>query len=268
MSDSFAFTMIYRLILKIYKSTLIVLAFGFFIGFVLGILFIQAHKKVPTHLNKTIHKNSTRTAETVYHSWLHTKGYNRQCLSSDQVSYGNLTFDTESTFLKKEINVFCVIFVKKTKKVETILQTWGNHCNKIVFYGILDAYETNIPIYVIKPKSSWHYLCSAIHNIWLEHSANLQWILFAPDDIFALPENLRLVVSSLEPSVPHYLGHALMLWGESYNVAQAGYVLSRAALAAVAHRFNSTDACEKSGKHWKNEDYYLGNFLFFEDYIL
>jgi hypothetical protein len=245
-----------------YKSTLFVLIFGFFIGFVLGILFIQTStiKKGKSSLIKF--KNKTRTEESVYESWLYSKGLESQCFTSEQVSYKNVT-NTESKFLAKNINLLCVVFIKSSKKAETIMNTWGTHCNRIVFFGISDFDELKVPVYnVITPKCSWHYLCTAIRQIWLEYSKQLQWVLFIPDTIFAIPENLRLVVSSLDPSTPHYLGHALYLWGESYNAAQAGYVLSKAAIELLVSKFNSSEACEKSGKHWKNEDFYLGTFQF------
>lgn len=248
----------YRTMFKLYKSTLFVLICGFFIGFMLGIMFIQTHRKGKTQL--IIYKNKTRTAEFLFQSWLHSKGLERQCLPSEEVSYKNISA-TESHFLAKHVNVLCAVFVSSPRKIDTITSTWGPRCNKLIFFGYSDFSESKVPIYVIQPKSSWHYLCTAMRHIWQKNAKQLQWILFIPDNIFAIPENLRLVVASLDHNKPYYLGHALYLWGETYNAAQAGYVLSKATLWKIVSKFNSSEACEKSGKHWKNEDFFLGMFL-------
>jgi hypothetical protein len=98
-----------------------------------------------------------------------------------------------------------------------------------------------------------------ILQVWRSSlDSQLQWVVFAPEDLFVIPENVRLLVAPLNADRPHYLGHAMTLWNKDYNVAQAGYVLSRGALKLLAHKFNASDSCETSGKHWKNEDYYLG----------
>jgi hypothetical protein len=96
--------------------------------------------------------------------------------------------------------------------------------------------------------------------VWRTSDDQLQWVLFAAEELFVIPENLRLLVATLNADIPYYFGHAMTLWGKDYNVAQAGYVLSRGAIKLLTQRFNSTEACETSGKHWKNEDYYLGMF--------
>ncbi|KAF4519281.1 hypothetical protein B566_EDAN002171 [Ephemera danica] len=257
--------LMFRRIAKILKSTY----FVFFVGYCLGVTL--GYYVYTRSITKQIHDIDysqaiiiSTTSESInnhYSEWIHSQNYEQFCLSSDLVSYGNQSIETESKFLMKKINVLCAIFVKKESKAKAILQTWGKHCNKIVFFGQFNFKELDIPVTVIKPKSSWHYLCDAIRHLWLEHSANMQWVIFASDVLFVVPENLRLLVASLDHTQPYYLGHALTQWGENYNAAQAGYVLSSGALSDLAVKFNSSAACETSGKYWKNEDVYLGKYL-------
>jgi hypothetical protein len=95
--------------------------------------------------------------------------------------------------------------------------------------------------------------------LWQNNKENLHWVLFVSDDIFAIPENLRYYVASLDYNEPHYLGSDITFWGKTYNVGEAGYVLSKGVIYALQMKFNSSESCLKSGKYWRNEDFYLGN---------
>ncbi|KAG5336057.1 C1GLT galactosyltransferase, partial [Acromyrmex heyeri] len=100
-----------------------------------------------------------------------------------------------------------------------------------------------------------------MNYIWNHQVDKLQWIIFVKDNTIIIPENLRYMVASLDYTHDYYLGHSVILWGQAYNVAQSGYVLSRGALNKVVQMFNSTEKCIKGGKYWKKEDYYLGKHL-------
>uniref|UniRef100_A0A1B6KVR8 Sulfotransferase domain-containing protein n=1 Tax=Graphocephala atropunctata TaxID=36148 RepID=A0A1B6KVR8_9HEMI len=53
----------------------------------------------------------------------------------------------------------------------------------------------------------------------------------------------------------------LFFWNEYYNIAQAGYVLSKGSIKTLIERFPSSESCLISGKYWKNDDFYLGKYL-------
>jgi hypothetical protein len=97
--------------------------------------------------------------------------------------------------------------------------------------------------------------------LWQINKADLHWALFVPDDVFVIPENLRFYVASLDYNEPHYLGDDVAFWGKVYNVGDAGYVLSKGVIYALQMKFNSSELCQKSGKYWRNEDFYLGNYM-------
>uniref|UniRef100_A0A914W645 N-acetylgalactosaminide beta-1,3-galactosyltransferase n=1 Tax=Plectus sambesii TaxID=2011161 RepID=A0A914W645_9BILA len=63
------------------------------------------------------------------------------------------------------------------------------------------------------------------------------WFFKADDDTFVIVENLRLLLSKFDPSLPHYLGFRIKPYvSEGYNSGGAGYVLSRAALKMLVER--------------------------------
>ncbi|CAB3368666.1 Hypothetical predicted protein [Cloeon dipterum] len=238
---------------------------GFCGAYVLGFVACLLLLGRPSPPEETLSMASVRPpAEDRYRDWLATQGVRNGRASADAVSYGNASAESEAAFLFARVNVACVVFARKGKKARAIEQTWGRGCNRLEFFAAagshLQASDLDVRL-VQKPKSSWHLLCSVINQVWHSSGKELQWVIFLPEDLFVLPENLRLLVAPLDANAPYYLGHAMSLWNEDYNVAQAGYVLSKGALKLIVDRFNSSQACEDSGKHWKNEDFYLGKYL-------
>ena len=47
----------------------------------------------------------------------------------------------------------------------------------------------------------------------------IQWVFVTLEDTFALPENLRYYVATMDPQNHHYLGHAMKFWNIIYNWA-------------------------------------------------
>lgn len=172
---------------------------------------------------------------------------------------------TESKWLRVKVHVTCVIFVEKLKLAQAIADTWGKHCNKLFFFG-KDLQDSNLPVikFDVKLTSSWQLLCESMNYVFNEtrkEKNDLEWIIFVRDDTMVIPENLRYLVAPLEYEHDYYLGHAVSLWGQDYNVAEAGYVLSKSAFFKIVQKFDNSQKCASSGKFWKKEDFYLGNVL-------
>ena len=91
--------------------------------------------------------------------------------------------------------------------------------------------------------------------------SEVQWILVAGEETFAIPENLRFYVAAKNSSDFHYLGHAMKFWNVIYNWADAGYVISKGTLDKMMQKFDSDEACDKGGQYWKNSDWYLAKHL-------
>ncbi|XP_046389462.1 C1GALT1-specific chaperone 1-like [Ischnura elegans] len=189
----------------------------------------------------------------------------RRCFPKDLFDYEDLLYDspnlnkTEAFILSQSVHVICVVFIRDESKALAARNTWGSRCNKLLFFG--PRKSINIPIIEIKAKSSWHFLCETIQIVWKSHGSSLNWVLFLPESQFAIPENLRFYVEKLNYEKSYYMGHAVKFWGVDYNLAQAGYVLSKGAIRAVVKKFSSPGSCISGGKFWKNEDYYLGKHL-------
>ena len=166
----------------------------------------------------------------------------------------------ENEWLKHKVSITCVVFVEKLKRAATIKDTWGTHCNQLLFFSRhLSDVDLSVMNLGIKYTSSWQLLCESMNYIWKNNKGiPLDWIIFINDDTFVIPENLRYMLAPLDFREPHYLGHAVALWGLPYNVAQSGYVLSHEVLRRLITMFDTSEKCTAGGKYWKMEDYYLG----------
>jgi len=265
---------------------------GFGIGFILPLLFVSLRSifvidsivnqdpslwQPEYYLNKKLRHeeiilqfwkemNETTDVNSItYHTWLATQKLKLYQIDLDEYLYGRQKRDnkrkklTEWNWLKKQVSITCAIFVETLKLGKSIKATWGKRCNNVYFFGHrLKNAELPIIDVNIKIVSSWQLLCEAMNYIWNHQVDKLQWIIFVKDNTIIIPENLRYMVASLNYTNDYYLGHSVILWGQAYNVAQSGYVLSRGALNKVVQMFNSTDKCIKGGKYWKKEDYCLG----------
>lgn len=217
------------------------------------------HEKIALQLWKRANETSNFNSIT-YHTWLAAQNLKIHKIDLDKYLYGPHKGDesTEWNWLKKQVSVTCVVFVEKLKLGQSIKATWGKRCNKIYFFGHrLKNAELPVINVDVKIVSSWQLLCEAMNYIWKVED-KLEWIIFVKDDTIVITENLRYMVAPLDYRRDYYLGHPVVLWGQTYNVAQSGYVLSKGALDKVVQMFNTAEKCKKGGKYWKKEDYYLG----------
>ena len=207
-----------------------------------------------------------------YEKWFKIQSMKRSRLDMDVFIYGaKPNAVLESKWLMNKVRITCVVFIEKLKLAKSILKTWGVHCNKLYFFG-QHLEDSSLPIikFELKLTSSWQLLCESMNYIWnlsmlneTNRDRDLEWTIFVKDDTIVLPENLRYIVAPLNYNEDHYLGHAVSLWGQAYNVAEAGYVLSKSAFRKVITMFDNSDKCASGGKYWKKEDFYLGNLIYF-----
>lgn len=251
---------------------------GFTIGAVLALLLTLAEDfisdesvcevgSIEDKLTFITSENLVRDTESsAYEKWLRRQGAKVSRANMDELVYGSEINPTlkngqkiEADWLKSKIHVTCVVFVDKIKLAESVRDTWAPRCNKIYYFGA-DKEDEKIPVinFGIKLTSSWQFLCESISHIWREDQERIEWVIFVKDDAMVIPENLRHLVAPLDHEKGYYLGHPVVLWGQAYNVAEAGYVLSREAFSKIAKNFDTREKCAAGGKYWKKEDYYLG----------
>lgn len=250
--------------MALYPSKLTVFVLGFAIGVIIAfITFVSRSTFVYPKLHISFRRPSPIIydfEDNFYSRWLVKSGYSRNPVNSDYFSYsGNKSLNNflEYKLLKAQVNILCVMFVNNVNNAYAALNTWMKHCNSYTFFGLKP--EKYLDVKVMRPKSSWHYLCEVIRHV-NTYSSDYMWVLFAPDDIYALPENLRHFVFGKNCQEAYYLGHSAMFWNEHFNLAQAGYVLSKGSIVTLVNKFNSSEICKSSGRYWKNEDYHLGEW--------
>lgn len=246
---------------------------GFAIGFVAVILsvYIEDLWRSTQFCNSNSKKTFDTESEEIpikgnlnYDTWRASLQVRVSELDADSYNYGSQSHGAkvtlESDWLASKVPVTCVVFVEKLKLAVSIQATWGERCNQLLFFS-QHLSEPIIPVINlgIKYTSSWQLLCEAMNYVWKNSDTNLlSWVIFVKDDTVVVTENLRYLVAPLNSEEPHYLGHAVVLWGQAYNVAQAGFVLSRESLRRVVKKFDTSGKCTSGGKYWKKEDYYLG----------
>lgn len=233
-----------------YKFTIrFTLLWSFIFGALLAFLVFHGKKKAQTVKRASF--------EDHYERWFEENHLRRTPMLMDRVRYGKYNLESlESNYLYNRVSLICVLLVRRRKNSIAANNTWAKHCNERTFIYLKPkrVQKTMLPIRREKIDSSWHLLCEAIRKI----PPKFQWVLFVYDDTFGIPENIRRMVASLDSDKGHYLGHAISFWGTTYNVGQAGYVLSQGSVRALKKQFNSTEACIAGGRFWKQEDFYLG----------
>nr|XP_033337609.1 LOW QUALITY PROTEIN: glycoprotein-N-acetylgalactosamine 3-beta-galactosyltransferase 1-B-like [Megalopta genalis] len=211
---------------------------------------IQAWKDQPSGQNPT------------YNEWLKSVNMRVDKVDLDSYLYGakKKNEKLESDWLGSNVRITCVIFVTKVKLARSIWHTWGTRCNNIYFFG--KEKDVLVPIITFDTKlvSSWQLLCEAFNYVW-KSNENLEWVVSVKDDTLVIPENLRYMLAPLNHTDDHYLGHTVVLWGQPYNVANAGYVISMGVLRKLVDMFDNSEKCITGGKYWKQEDYYLAKHL-------
>jgi len=167
---------------------------------------------------------------------------------------------TEAAHLHRVVIVWCLVFPSTAEAAISIRDTWGSHCNRILFFH-QQQQDSEIPVARLPARSAWGLLCRALLEVSEAGPDQPDWVLITTEDTFALPENLRYYVAPLNASEPHYLGHAMKFWSQVYNWGSAGYAISRGALTSLRSRFSTGTQCDAGGKYWRNADWYLGKHL-------
>ena len=73
-------------------------------------------------------------------------------------------------------------------------------------------------------------------HIAKEHITDYKWFVIVHEDTYLIMENLAYYVCVFNHSTPFYFGHVLTSWGQEYNAAGPGVVLSQAALRKLSQR--------------------------------
>ncbi|XP_026474271.1 uncharacterized protein LOC113378000 isoform X2 [Ctenocephalides felis] len=241
--------------------------FVFLTGVVIGLYFASIAIQIHTTKPRTVPNNRhyINVKNNIYDDWFRkSTNFNRKQISNDDLLYGHEEYSLESSFLFSQVPILCAMKISKIKNAIAANNTWLRHCNEQMFYELPPRnirHANNSLKFNNSVSSSWHLLCNTIIHIQNTYKNKVKYVIFVNDDTFVIPENLRMVLAGFKKEFYVYMGHAIIFWGVTYNVAQSGIVLGMNVIERLSHKFKNNEECQNSGKYWKQEDWYLGKYL-------
>jgi len=146
--------------------------------------------------------------------------------------------------------------------VKAISETWGRHCNRVVYYGgssrtTLSGVQI-VGLNVSDTRSNlWGKTKAAFHHAYKNFAHEADWFYKADDDTYAVMENMRKLLQPYSPANPIYFGSAFKLANTLYMSGGAGYVLSKKAVKLLI--LGAAEKCLPGDQG--TEDYTMGKCL-------
>jgi len=146
--------------------------------------------------------------------------------------------------------------------VKAISETWGRHCNRVVYYGgssrtTLSGVEI-VGLNVSDTRSNlWGKTKAAFHHAYKNFAHEADWFYKADDDTYAVMENMRKLLQPYSPANPIYFGSPFKLANTLYMSGGAGYVLSKKAVKLLV--LGAAKKCLPGDQG--TEDYTMGKCL-------
>ena len=159
----------------------------------------------------------------------------------------HLSLNKEALKEQQEIRILCWVLTSPDNlpiKGKPVKETWGKRCNVLLFMSSkTDPSFPAIGLNVSEGRDQlWQKTRAALDYVYEHHINNADWFLKADDDTFVIIENLRHLVSSLDPEKPHYLGRHFK---GGFNSGGAGYVFSRETLRRFKTALGDSSKCAK-----------------------
>ena len=129
-----------------------------------------------------------------------------------------------------------------------IKNTWGSHCDKLLFMSskedpALGAVALNISE---GRQNLWGKTKGGFQYCYQHHRDEFDWFLKADDDTFMVIENLKEMLRPFDTNEPIHFGHHFKYLG-GYFAGGAGYVLSRESLRRfVEEGITNSSVCKAS----------------------
>ncbi|GFX03328.1 glycoprotein-N-acetylgalactosamine 3-beta-galactosyltransferase 1 [Trichonephila clavipes] len=210
-----------------------------------GILFALVWRKYEQTVQISSIRNHYTSAlrKPNYNEWLRKQNLTSDFIPEEILRYGDDINkpELESSFLYKNTQVLCLIFVNSHNGAEAVKQTWAKHCNIVTFFGRF--VDEKIPVMKVPPVTSFEGFCYAFTHVYHKYEGQFDWVIIADDYTYAMIENLRYYVASLNSSFPYYLGHPVKDFSSLYNIGSAGIVLSKGSLSLLYSVYSTADDC-------------------------
>lgn len=204
------------------------------LGIVLGCLYANWYRSVPT-LKKDLGETVNLASDNV----------DPLCVIPDNVDV--------ATRLAEKVRLLCLIptIIADHKEIATSLKnTWGWHCNKLVF--VTDGFDeyinaSNAIIYhsKVENETTWHKLKYALQQVYDKYSDDFDWILKAEQTNYVIVENVRYMLHGISSTQPNVVArHA----GPTKIDDDSAYVLSKEAVRRLVNdAFSSGPNCSDDG---------------------
>lgn len=160
---------------------------------------------------------------------------------------------TVSNQLFQNVRVLCWVLTTPNNHISRAIpvkQTWGQHCNKLIFMSSKEDRILNTVVMNItsdSPDKSWGKTKQAFQYVYQHHRDEADWFLKVDDDTYVILENLRYLLSAYSSNDPLYFGYKVRkpeAVKSGYFSAGAGYVLSKTALQRFSDAMASGPAAE------------------------
>ncbi|KAH8334314.1 hypothetical protein KR059_008781 [Drosophila kikkawai] len=133
--------------------------------------------------------------------------------------------------------------------VKAISETWGRHCNRVIYYsqsrlsGVQGAETVALNVSDERNKL-WGKTKAAFRHAYRHYGHEADWFYKADDDTYAVMENMRYMLRFYAPDTPIYFGSAFNLDSQIYMSGGAGYVLSRKAVELFVEATAEKSLCQ------------------------
>ncbi|XP_036001499.1 glycoprotein-N-acetylgalactosamine 3-beta-galactosyltransferase 1 [Fundulus heteroclitus] len=144
-------------------------------------------------------------------------------------------------------------------RTKHIKETWGKHCHKMLYMSSVKTDFPTVELNVSEGRENLYWkTIRALQYLHQHHLDEASWFLKADDDTYVVVENLRYILSKLDPEEPLYLGRRFSPFiSQGYMSGGAGYVLSKEALRRFVKGFHTGDCTHFS----EIEDMALGKCM-------
>ena len=159
----------------------------------------------------------------------------------------HLSLNKEALKEQQRIRILCWVMTSPDNlliKGKPVKETWGKRCNVLLFMSSKD--DPSFPAIGLEVREGrdqlWRKTRAAWDYVYEHHLDDADWFIKADDDTFVIIENLRHLVSSLDPEQPYYLGRHFKTFS-GYNSGGAGYVFSKETLRRFKTALGDTSLC-------------------------
>nr|AAL90165.1 AT24870p [Drosophila melanogaster] len=173
--------------------------------------------------------------------------------------------DQLAKLLYRSVRIICLVLTwpkKYMSGARAISETWGRHCNRVIYYGSFPG-TTISGLEIVGLNASdtrsklWGKTKAAFRHAYRNYGHEVDWFYKADDDTYAVMENMRKLLKPYSPSNPIYFGSPFKLGSTLYMSGGAGYVLSKSAVELL--NLGAAENCQPGDQG--TEDYVMGKCL-------